>query len=249
LENSSGHNQEGGKMKKSIPSIRNVVWSLIFLCSVVVWQPTLGFGATDTPGQANNLLSVGQIGSKAIDLKVWTEKPAAGTDNSEPLVVRLKTGAEAYMAAVYVSPSGEAIVLFPNKETPDSRALPGKEYTLLGPDSKLKLSVSDKTGRGKIAFYVSSKPLQLAPLKIPEGEVCVKIPASSAKDIETLVQKLEAMSQGEGFNRMVLELKTPAGKKVSLGLMGLPTEAKSGKPQPVTGVQGLKDKILESGKE
>jgi hypothetical protein len=69
------------------------------------------------------------------------------------------------------------------------------------------------------------------------------------KDIDFLCGKLETLSKEEGFNRKVLALKDESGKKDALGLMGLPMDVKSGRPQSVTGVQGLKSNILETPKE
>lgn len=228
----------------------------VFVCLAIACALTAlfcpqSFAATNVSGGGGQqLLSVGQAGAKAVDLKVWTDK--AKDDQAKlgaPAVVRVKASEKAYLTSIYVSPNGDAIVLLPNRDLEDSLILPDKEYTLFGPECQVKLKESDTAKDAKIVFYVSSMPLKTDGLTIPPGEPFIRIPQSSTDQIKILTERLEALAKDPGFNRKVLALNSGEKKASRLDLMGLPTDVKSAKPMGVTGVQGLKTKILEVGKE
>jgi hypothetical protein len=228
------------------------VWylAIILVGIAVLWLPASSTGAVDDAAKVRErLFTPGQPGPKAVDLKVWTERAGDPAKPEGPTTIKVKVSEKAYLTAVYVNGNGDAIILFPNKEAADNLLLPDKEYTLFGGDSKIRLAVTDERKDARIAFYVSAKPVDLAPLAVADGDVCIRVAGSSVQDMEVLAKKIAGVIADEKFNRKIVSLDSGNAKKPSLGLMGLPTDAKSTRPMGVTGVQGVKDKILDSGKE
>jgi hypothetical protein len=195
------------------------------------------------------LKSIGKIGPQAIELNIWTGKrKGAAFSDGESIQFHLKASQEAYVAAVYVSRKGEVIVLFPNRESRDG-AIPAKrEHILFGPGSTINLKVSKKIREAHIFFYVFSKGIDFGPLKLADGKACIRIPQSSEKDLQVLVNSLKRMARDKGFNRTVVVVKT-AGKADAVQLMGLPRSVESEQPTPVTGAQGFKDDGVKPGRE
>lgn len=221
------------------------------ISALVIGGSRVGLAAENKPTSGSEqLLYAGKIGTKAIDFSVRIEGPKAeSTSDHQTPVVKLTASQNAYVTAVYIVPNGDAIVLLPNKETPDNLFIAGKEYSLFGPDSKIKLVAAHGQKQAKIVFYASSSPMKLDPLAIPDEQDFITIANSSAKDIELLLDRISSMSADENFNRKVLALQDESAKVGALGLMGLPTDVKSSRPQSVTGVQGLKGNKLDSQKE
>ncbi|MBI5568482.1 MAG: DUF4384 domain-containing protein [Desulfomonile tiedjei] len=208
--------------------------------SVLTFSPALG-AASDLPKDAAALLNIGKTGPKAIALSIRTDKPEDHAFKpGDSLVLNLKTAKEAYLSAIYVSSTGDAVVLLPNNENPNALVPADKEFTLFGNESCIKVKISDKMKEGQIVFYVASKPLRLEPLRPAEGQPCVQISHSDTKDLQLLGEKLEGLAKDEGFNRVVMRLKTTSEAGLSLKLMGLPTAVKSEKPETITGVQGAR---------
>ena len=81
------------------------------------------------------------------------------------------------------------MVLFPNGESPDNLILPGKTYTLFGPDSSIQVAANEKIKEAVIIFYAASKPFKLDPLKAPESQPVIRIPHSDAAQVGVLHQK------------------------------------------------------------
>jgi hypothetical protein len=223
---------------------------LLILVGCMICLPALGASdENDFGGIVHKLLPSGP-GPKAADLKVWTEKAKEEWAKAGiPAIVRVKSSEKGYLTAIYVSPSGDLIVLLPNKEMPSDMILPDKDYTLFGPESPVRLKPSEMAKDAKIIFCVSAHPLQLAPLPIPSGEIFARIPLSSSQDRKTLEQKLKALSKDTNFNLKALTLADRKKKDSRLDLMTLPTEITSSKPVGVTGTHGAKDKIVGPGKE
>jgi hypothetical protein len=231
---------KGDIMRKTI--FRTAAICLI-LAGLVLGAPGMGICSDAAREPGNPLLSVGKIGPGATDLQAWIDRPQ-GTGEEAPVTVHLKASRAAYVVAIYVSATGDAVVLFPSRETPDNLIQPGKEYTLFGGDSKIKLKVSEKAKEPKIVFYASPKPLNLEPLKIPDGQYVIKIPQTAVADMNVLTTKIEEMAKEEGFNRKVLALKT-GEQGETLKLMGLPDGYTSRKTRSITGVQGMKDDAVD----
>jgi len=207
-------------------------------------------GAADSAEITHQLLSAGQSVPTSENLKVWTE--TAGPDLAKagiPAIVRVKSAEKAYLTAVYLSASGDAIVLLPNRDTPAVLMQPNTEYTLFGPASQLKLAESEISKSAKIVFFLSSTPLEIDPSRIPATENFVRISKSSSADMSALGNKLETLAKSPAFNMKVLALSDNPRKGSRLDLMGLPADATSAKPTGVTGVSGLKSKIIDVGQE
>jgi hypothetical protein len=213
---------------------------LVIAITLFAAVPCLAQGGQG-PAQATDLSGIGSIGPKAIPLKVWTDNPeGTPVKPGDAIVVHLQTGEKAYLTAIYLSGAGNAIILIPNAQAPESLLLPNTEYTLFGEDSHLKLTVDKKMKEGKIVFYVSPVPFSLGEFKLEPGKACVMM-APDAKDrLDLLQSKIEAMAKDEGFNRTVLSLKANGEKGMSLNLMGIPAAIKSETPETMTGVQGVK---------
>jgi hypothetical protein len=195
-------------------------------------------------------LEVGQPGPKAVDLRVWAERaPGDLAKAGVPAVVRVKSSDKAYLAAIYVAPDRDAIVLLPNRNVPNSVILPEQDYVLFGQDAQVQLKQTDMAKDAKIIFYVSSVPLPVADLSISPGETFARINQSSGEHAKALRKSLEVLAQDPAFNRKVLALKGEDKKGLRLELMDLPPDVTSSKPIGVTGAPGLKEKSSESGKE
>jgi len=195
------------------------------------------------PDPAAALLSTGKVGPGAIDVKISAERQAAGEgQEKDHTVVRLQVPKKVYVSAAYISPSGEVTVVFPSKEAPESVLEPGKEYTLFGTGSSLRIKhVGKPEEKAKLVFFVSSKPLSLDPLKVPEDKPFLSIPQTDEALMKILTKKIEELSKTKGFNRKVIALDPGAKLSVRMDLMGLPKAIKGRKPTDVLGVQGEKD--------
>lgn len=233
--------------------MRSSLIKLIGPCVLIAWMllgnlfPVAGAQAETI---VQRLSSAGAVGPNAIQLSVRTNRPKEATfREGEFIAFHVKTSRKAYIAAIYISSVGDAIVLYPNSETPAGLMLPGKEYTLFGSDSRLKLKVSKKIKEGKIFFFAFSKPLDFHPLKIAEGRICLWVPRSSAKEQDILTKKVEQAAQWEGFNRKVVTVKGAGETGVSLRMMGLPDAEESEDPGTTTGAQGLRDNIKKPDKQ
>jgi hypothetical protein len=216
-----------------------VVGIIVLFCSVTC---SLSGFAADRPVQEHPLLSVGNPGPKAVDLKVSTGKPEADASGKPaPTVIHLEAPAKAYVTAVHVSSSGDVILVFPNKESPDNLLVSGKQYTLFGPDSRVQLKKSKVVKDAKIVFFVSSKPFLLDPLNVAPGEVFLTIPHGSEADQKVLLNKMEEMSKDESFNRKVIDLESAMKPIIRLDVMGVDERIESRKPGTLAGSQGVKE--------
>jgi hypothetical protein len=188
------------------------------------------------------LLEIGKIGPKAAKVEIWTNKPKTeGFEPGEPISVHAKAAVKVYLTAIYVSSQGDAYVLFPNRESTDGALEPGQERILFNDKSAVKLTVGEKVKTARIAFYVSSKPVDWAPLAIGEKKPCIIVPRSSEKDMTILTKKLETIAQDETFNRVIMALAAGSG----IRLMGLPSGSSSGKTEGVAGVAGQSGQPLD----
>jgi hypothetical protein len=221
---------------------------LALLTGGVVWVPILApvAGPENTSDPRQAWMSVGEKGPNEIGLKVSTQKKQGETfSEGEPIVLNFETSRKAYVMAVNVSSKGDVMVLFPNGESPDNLILPGKEYTLFGPDSSIQVAANEKIKEAVIIFYAVSKPFNLNPLKAPEGQPIIRIAHSDVAQLGIFTKKLEDLSRDEGFNRQVVVLKSAGGGGILPELMA----PRSVKPGGVTGGQGLKPEVEKRGKE
>lgn len=219
--------------------------------SVLFLNPTsLSWASDEATGAGHKLAGIGEAGSKAIDIKISAQKPGGGAPGKDdPVSVLLTPSARAYITAIYISPEGDAVVVFPNKKVSDNLVAPGKEYTIVSPDCGLKLGFSPTEDKGKIVVYVSSKQLILDPLKAEQDQEFIVIPHDAAKEMQTLANKIAALSKDETFNRKLITPKTLAQPGHGDSIMGLPKGIESTQPESVAGVQGVKSKIKALGKD
>jgi hypothetical protein len=212
------------------------------LCSAIV----VAAGTENASDPRHVWMSLGEKGANGIGLKVWTQKKQnEAFAEGEPIILNFETSKKAYVMAVNVSPKGDVMVLFPNGESPDNLILPGKTYTLFGPDSSIQVVANEKIKEAMIIFYASSKPFKLDPLKAPEAQPVIRIPHSDAAQIGVLSNKLKDLSGDQEFTRQIVVLKSAGGGGISLELMA----PKSQKPGGVTGGQGLTPEKEQLGKE
>ncbi len=189
----------------------------------------------DTPAAKTILLEIGKAGPKAAKLEIRTNEPKSGKFNvGEPISVHVKASEKVYLTAIYVSSEGNAYVLFPNNQSTDNLLEPGKEYTIFSEKSAVKLTLGKELKTAKIAFYVSSNRVDLAPLKIEPGKPCIIVDRTSKDGMAILEKKLETMAKDNAFNRVVMAVVQDSG----IRLMGLPIRGASGKPESVAGVAG-----------
>jgi len=223
-----------------------IIGSAAVLAFVILVACNPALAGKPDPTEAADLASVGEVRPNAIDLKVSMERPRADQILALPAVIRLRVAEKAHLTVMYLTLNGDALVLLPNRDMPQSLLQPGSDYTLFGPDSKVKLKESDTAKGGKLVLYVSSIPFRPEPLSTMSEEPYVRIPLSAEKQRKVLIEKIETLAKAPGFNRKIVSLTNGEQKSAPLDLMGLPPDVKTTKPVGVTGVQGEKTKIPDS---
>ena len=218
--------------------------AVLALLSLALLSGGPGFAASQrNPAGDSGLIEIGKIGPKAAKLEISTNMTgSSGIKAAEPITLKVKSAEKVYLTVVYVSSTGDAYVLFPNRETAANMLDPGKEYTIFSDKSAVKLTLGDKLKTARIAFDASSKPVDLAPLKLESGKPCIVVRHSAKEELGILRKKIEAMAQDETFNRVVVALATGSG----IRLMGLPSGAASSAPEGVAGVAGRFRKTFRS---
>lgn len=221
--------------------------ALTLLAVCVLWIPFNAIAAPGDvlyPGQA--WMSVGEKGPNGIQIKVWTQQgPGKAFSEGEAIAVNFETSHNAYVMAMNVSPKGDVIGPFPNRDSPDNFVEAGKTYSLFGSNSGIRLTPKLAIKESVIIFFVASKQFDLNPLKATETDPFIKIPHTDVAGLGILARKLEEISNDEGFNRETLVLKSASSSPVLKGLMG----PKSVKPRGVNGSQGAKGNDKAPGKE
>ncbi len=201
---------------------------------------------------SEELLFLGKPGPNAISLKISV---GHGKKDSfrfgEAMALDFRASRQCYVIALNVTASGDVSVIVPSGEAPDNRILPDREYTLFGPNSRVKLTADDVLKDAKIVIYACSRPINLDPLKVPPGEQITGISGSSAEQMRILTEKIKDLSRDDGFNCEILFVKPTGDSAVSLVGIGLPlperaksaAPPKSVKPGGVTGGQGVRTGI------
>jgi hypothetical protein len=187
-------------------------------------------------------------GSRALDLKVSTGAADSANSASGESTVNLEAPEGAHVAALFLSPSGEIIVVFPNRNSPDSLLASGRQFTLFGPESDLKLQKGDIAGHAELAVLVSYKPFRLDPWELSAGEIFKTIRPSAERDLAILKDKLAELARDEGYNTKMVTLEHTVRPVIRLRIMGTDPRKfdpdgknKSKKPAGVLGAQGIKD--------
>jgi hypothetical protein len=206
--------------------------------------------ATGGAGELGKRLeSAGVIGPKSIDVKVSTDISGNEKgDKNAPVSVKLTPVERAYITAIYISPEGDAVVVFPNKKIPDNLAAAGKDCTIVSADSGLKIGFSQSQDKGKILVYVSANPTSLDPLKPVGEDDYITISRDDSTNLEMLANKLAAISKDERFNLKVITPDKLSKPGQGDSLIGLPAGVASSHTESVAGVQGIKGKIKDLAK-
>ncbi len=213
--------------------------------------PMIGFGAQgEEPKKEHPLLAIGKIEPEAIHLEARTENvEGAASEKGEPIVLKLKVAKKAYVTVFFLSPKGDATLLFPNSESRNNLLEPGQEYTLFGENSRIKLIVGGNRGDAKIVCFVSSAPVEIDARKIAGAKPFIAIPHSSVREMEEVANSVRTAAAKEGFNRQIVPLKAEEASGLIPKLMGPPKAVKSRKPGTVTGTQGQAEDVKGPEKE
>jgi hypothetical protein len=237
--------------RRGVRSMKVFSWKticvLVLITGNVLWGSIVAFAGPESSSDLRQVwMSIGKKGPNEIGLKVWTQKKEGEAfSEGEPIILNFQTSRKAYIMALNVSPKGDIMVLFPNGESPDNLILPGKTYTLFGPDSNIQVTANQKIKEAVIIFYAASKPFKLDPLKVSESQPVIRIPHTDTAQVAALTTKIENMAQDDGFNRQAVVLKAAGSSGITLEIMA----PKSVKPGGVTGGQGLQPEEEKLGKE
>jgi len=193
-------------------------------------------------------MTLGEIGPNAVQLRTWTNKPPEYEFSPGDLVqIHFLADRDCHLTILNVSKSGDAIVFFPNRETPNNSVKGGVEYTLFGDSSSVKLGMDNQLADSMSVFYVSPEPFSLDLMKIPEGKAFVTL-SPGDNNWKILTSALREISQKPGYNRVLLSIKGSVEAR-GLRLMGplrpkaAPRKSESELPETVTGSQGLKPQV------
>jgi hypothetical protein len=224
-------------------SRRCVVVSTLLSGLLIVWLMVAGCFGEDRggPKQSENLLNLGKIGTGPINLSVWTNKPAGQKfKTGDRVVIYFKADKDCYVTALNVSAQGDVAVLLPSKEHPDNFIKAGQEYSLFGNDSRVRLEMGKGLPEVKAVFYVTSQPISLDPLRIPEDRLVLQIPHTDKESLGIVAARIEKASAASGFNRVTLAIKSEAPGGPNLKLMGPAPRALPSKPpgEPPEGLTG-----------
>jgi hypothetical protein len=188
---------------------KGVISFLVVIAVVsVVINAEVTPAATDLTGKAplkNPLFWIGKVAPDAVKLKVWTDlPPGKPVQPGHRVVIHFKADQSCYLILANISSTGEITIVFPNKEKPDNFIQADREYSLFGEDSKLKLVFGKGVSEARLVFYVSSKPIDLAPLRIAEDKEVMTIPAEATNEQKIFREKIEGIAKEKGFNRQIL---------------------------------------------
>jgi hypothetical protein len=177
---------------------------------------------------------------QAADVKVWRDT----SSSDKRIVLRAKTSEPVYLVGIYKTHEGNVSVILPNESMPVVKLEPGKEYVFFGKGDPVSLEAVGNTKEGSLVFYAAGAPFELAPLKFGDNGPWLQIPATDAKSLGILKEKLTAMAQSDNFNRVELKLKTDKLKLMGVTPKGEKRSPDTGRDQPeqVLGVQGVTDK-------
>jgi len=139
--------------------------------------------------------------------------------------------------------------VFPNNEQRDNKIAAGKDYTIFGPESKMRLVLGKSVQEAKLAFFVSPRPINLDEFKIPEGDIVFRIAPGSGDRLDAFRATLEQAAGRPGFNRVVLSIKGGEGGDPEVTMMGgrlkrgQPGQVDSEAPETITGTASRKEDL------
>ena len=225
---------------------RRLVEFWVVASAFTVCMPSNMIALVQSP--ADEFLFIGKPGPNAISLQISVgDGRKTSFRFGEAMALHFTASRQCYVIALSLSAGGDAKIIMPSGESPDNRILPGKQYTLFGPHSPVKLTADEGLRDGKIIIYACSRPFNL----IPAGEQMIGILRSSTEEMRVLRERIEDLSQDDGFNYKIFFVKPMGDSAVSLVSIGLPEKIKSMespksvKPGGVTGGQGVRTGIEE----
>jgi len=139
--------------------------------------------------------------------------------------------------------------VFPNNEQRDNKIAAGKDYTIFGPESRMRLVLGKSVQEAKLAFFVSPRPINLDEFKIPEGDIVFRIAPGSGDRLDAFRATLEQAAGRPGFNRVVLSIKGGEGGDPEVTMMGgrlkrgQPGQVDSEAPETITGTASRKEDL------
>jgi hypothetical protein len=206
--------------------------------------------------RVSELLSIGEPSPKAIKFKVWTNKEEGEPfHHGDRVIILLSAERQSYVTILAKSSDDSITVVLPNKLMRDNTVQPNKLYALFGDDAPVRLTIGEEASQGELLLYLSSTPIDLEPLVIPEGNGWLTIAGDAKNKIQTLKEKLQTIASGEEFNRTAILLPSETGKNLAVqltevpvhqGRKALPGGTESAIPETLTGSAGLKP--LRKGK-
>ena len=236
--------------------LRIVIGGIFFAGIFLQVWGTLNCQAETPAVRGTDLLTIGKPSADPIGLKVWTGalpgKPRSGKKFG---TIGFRADRNAYVAVVAVAKSGDVAVSLPGAADPGSGIKKGERYTLAAAEVSSRLRLPKGKPEGKLAFYVSSQPVDLGPLKPSPKQPWITIPANETWKMKILADRLKKASGEKGFNRVTFDMRRLAEAPKKLRLMGYPKgqsaaesasapgPVESDLPGQVTGAQGRSRKI------
>jgi hypothetical protein len=206
-----------------------------------------GAGADQAASKGSEkLLNLGKIGSKPINVSIWTNQPAGHKFKpGDRVVIYFKADTDCYITALNISAKGDVAVLFPSREHPNNFVKAGEQYSLFGDDSSIRLVMGEGLPEVKTVFYATSEPVSMESLTIPADKPVLQIANTDNQSIDIIAAQIEKASAKPGYNRAVFAIKGEAAGGPGLRLMGperrsAPYRPESDRPEGLTGVQGVK---------
>jgi hypothetical protein len=223
--------------------------AILTVSSLVVAVPIKSLSAQADDLTAD-LASIGAPGPKAINFKVWTDKPkGADFKPGDRAIIHMTVEREGYMTILSFSSDGSVTLVSPSEALPETEVQPGMLYTLFGDDYPVRMTFGDKSGDAKVIVYLSPTPFVLAPLEIPTGKKLLVIPPTAHEEMRILRDKLISLAKNESFNRTILRFPNETGQgldvriKPLIGKMApkrIPGGLESTPPETLTGTAGAK---------
>jgi hypothetical protein len=231
-------NSKGEVMQKSISAVLlTIVW---FGLMAHVAEIPASAEQKITPQIQNPLLDIGHIGPDAVSFHVWTDKsPEVTYKEGEQVVIHFRSGRQCFLVVAAVTLSGDVTIAYPNRKSPNNLCEAGKEYTLFGNDTGLKLITRKPMTQTALVFYVTAE--QVGFVKVPDGQVVMHVASNASNALQDLHDAIKHLAGTKGFNRKVMIIKTDpacAASVESVGSKELPWTDLSEGPEPVTGTQG-----------
>jgi len=229
---------------------RILIGIMALMISTVSMRPWCFAASSESQATAKELAAIGEPGPQAVTFRMWTKKEEGEAFRpGDRAIIFLSAERKAYLTILSISSDGSITVVLPNKLMPENIIQANKLYALFGDDSPVRLTTGEKSSKGQLVIYLSTTPLTLDPLRLPEGAGWLTIAGDAQQEIRILKEKLRAMAKEEGFNRATLSLPCDTGDTLGIKLTEVPRTAKSkgipggvesSIPETVTGSAGLK---------